>query len=266
MDGFVIPDRVVGIAGDWHGNGVWAVEALKALHAAGVSHIFHLGDFGFWSGVEGEKYVSDIHDVLEETNMMLYVTAGNHEDYPLIFSKPVDSFGLNVFSDRLKVFSRGFTGNIGGVSFMSLGGANSIDFKHRTEYVDWWRDEQISVKDFDVAVSAGQKTIMFCHDCPDGVEMFSIRKSWRAGWSTDELNYSAMSRKVLREVINYVKPEVLFHGHHHVFQDVKVGFDDLSGEKFTVRAVGLNREYTNTNVGVYDVVSGIFSLVDVPDF
>ena len=44
------PERIT-IAGDWHGNETYALEALKHAHEAGAGVIVHVGDFGAWRDI-----------------------------------------------------------------------------------------------------------------------------------------------------------------------------------------------------------------------
>lgn len=254
MNGFNIPSHFIGVAGDWHGDTGWALRALKTFAENGIKHVFHLGDFGFWGGHDGAAYVRKVAKCLNNNDLTLYVTLGNHENYDKISSRPVGEDGLTHYDDpRLKIFPRGFHGLIDGVDFVSLGGANSIDYKNRVEKVSWWREESISLKDFDAATAEGQKTLMFSHEMPDGVDIASLRKTWRGGWDSDEIRYSEMGRKVLREAINFIKPKVLFHGHHHVFNDVTTTFEDIFKDKFTVRTIGLAKEEMAENTIIFNV-------------
>lgn len=40
-------DRYVGLAGDWHGDTEWALDALTRFAEVGVTTVHHVGDFGF---------------------------------------------------------------------------------------------------------------------------------------------------------------------------------------------------------------------------
>ena len=44
------PQRIM-VAGDWHGNETYALEALKHAHEAGAEVIIHVGDFGAWRDI-----------------------------------------------------------------------------------------------------------------------------------------------------------------------------------------------------------------------
>jgi len=58
-----VPARI-GVAGDWHGNTPWAVQAVREisalLPAEGPRMIVHLGDFGIWPGAAGRQYLSQL--------------------------------------------------------------------------------------------------------------------------------------------------------------------------------------------------------------
>lgn len=248
-----VEDTVIGVAGDWHGQTGWAMRAIRGFHAAGIVNVFHLGDFGFWGGQDGSVYIRKVNNLLTNLGMTLYVTAGNHEDYPRIYSKNINQYGLYDYSERIKVFPRGYHGFIGGVDFVSLGGANSIDYKHRTLNKSWWKEERITVDDFIKATSEGRKTLMFCHEVPDGVNLSSMRKTWHAGWDAEELAYSELGRKVLREAVNLIQPKILFHGHHHIYQDVETVFENIFNEKFSIRTIGLAREEMEYNLISFNV-------------
>ena len=52
---------------------------------------------------------------------------------------------------------------------MFVGGAWSIDQEYRIEGVSWWRDEELSIADFDRMITiamAARPKIMITHDCP----------------------------------------------------------------------------------------------------
>lgn len=263
MEQLNLKGDIIGVAGDWHGQTGWAMRVIRSFYAAGVKHVFHLGDFGFWGGQDGAVYIRKVNKILTNLGITLYVTAGNHEDYKRIYSKELDENGLYVYAENIKVFPRGYHGFIGGVDFVSLGGANSIDFKHRTVNKTWWEEERITVEDYTKTISEGKKTLMFCHDVPDGVNLDTFRKTWREGWDEEELAYSNLSRKILRETINIVQPDILFHGHYHIFQDVSTVFETVLKETFTVRTVGLAKEEMDKNAIVFDVNTLTYQIVQV---
>jgi len=56
---------------------------------------------------------------------------------------------------------------------MFIGGAYSIDQGMRTEGLDWWRDEELSIAELDRLIdvyAAAKPTVMVTHDCPQFLE------------------------------------------------------------------------------------------------
>ena len=50
---------VVGIAGDWHGDLGWALSMVSRFHKHKIDTILHLGDFGIWRCLHGDKYLRE---------------------------------------------------------------------------------------------------------------------------------------------------------------------------------------------------------------
>jgi hypothetical protein len=267
MTNFNVPTDTIGIAGDWHGNTFWAKESLEAFKDFGITEIFHLGDFGIWGGQDGSVYIRKIAKWLSENGQTLYVTLGNHEDYVRVNSTPVAADGTQWYQghESIKLLPRGFRGTVGASvsrSWVSLGGANSIDFKGRTEGLSWWREESITVGDVYRTAEGGHAELMFCHDAPIGVPFPFERKGEEAGWQADEIHYSNQGREMLKQAVDAVQPTVLFHGHHHCFQDLQ---NDMkvygSDEVYTLRTVGLACDEMSNNLIAYDVTNDTFEVV-----
>src|SRR6059058_2673772 len=55
-----------------------------------------------------------------------------------------------------------------GLSFLALGGAASIDRKHRRDRYSWWVEEYLTEEDILTAQSSGPVDIMITHDSPYG--------------------------------------------------------------------------------------------------
>jgi hypothetical protein len=258
MTTFYVPSNIIGVAGDWHGETGWAKQALTAFHKENVQHIFQLGDFGIWGGNDGGIYIRKINKWLEENNQTLYVTLGNHEDYVRVENTPIAEDGTQWYhnNERIKLLPRGFRGTVGSPNktWVSLGGANSIDYKNRKEWVSWWRAESITQADVYRTAEGGKAYYMFCHDAPTGVPFEYESKSYIAGWDEDEVRYSNDSRKMLKYAVDAVQPEILFHGHHHVFQDVTVNLKtEISEASYSLRSVGLARDTIPNNLIVFNV-------------
>jgi Icc-related predicted phosphoesterase len=258
-----IKEAQIGIAGDWHGNTEWALRTLRAFAKRGIKTIFQLGDFGIWGGHDAAKFILKVAKELNLNEQTLYVTPGNHEDYVRILSKEVDNRGVRIYQhDKILLLDRGMRGKIAGRDFVSLGGANSIDYKGRVEGLSWWREESITLGDVYKTVQGGPVDIFFSHDAPLGVEIEYSNKSDGMGWGSEAIIYSNEGRASLRHAVDGVMPNILFHGHHHVFQDVTNTLFDGS-ETYELRSVGLACDGKPLSAIVFDFSSDTYDIVKV---
>jgi len=212
---FDLPDSRVWVAGDWHGNTGWARTLLPALRRIdpGVSTLLHAGD---WSMEPGT-----VDLLARDTGITrMLVTTGNHEPWdqirPLLDAHPGEAIRV---SDVVWILPRPAQFRMGGVSFVSLGGAASVDRLLRTEGLDWWPDERISDDHVEAALRM-RADVMVTHEPPDGTPVREARKvldTNPGGWPEETLRESAESRRRVDRVWNALKPGVLFHGHLHVY-------------------------------------------------
>lgn len=258
----------VGVAGDWHGDKAWAKSALYTLADYGVTVVLHVGDFGFWPGNSGQKYLHYVNKILVEKSMTLFVTLGNHEDYVQISTfSPHPEFEGFVYDKNFPniiVAKRGTRWEWQGVSFMSLGGANSIDFTSRTEWINWWSAEQISMADVYNSIEGGHVDVMITHDSPYGVPIFGTHKDEDdSSWSETALNYAVQSRHAMRVVVDAVKPNILIHGHYHVILDVVATLND-GQDDYDIRNVCLDMNSSRDgNIAIFNLNTQDIERVDV---
>ena len=254
--------RKIVIAGDWHINADWALHALDTIASTGIRDIYHVGDFGFWPDVRGQDYLRVIDTHLASTGSSLWVTPGNHDDYVFINSLETDDAGLLRATDRVKVLPRGHRWAVDGVSFVSLGGAASIDFETRTEGMNWWREEAITYGDVMRTVGGGTADVMIAHDAPNGVQALSwTSKADTKKHSPEALMYSAESRYMMTHAVDGVRPKVFFHGHYHnaYMETVNLGMPD---DLYEVNAVGLAKDHDRSNLAIMDLSDLSVSFID----
>lgn len=226
----------VAIAGDWHGNTNWATGRLTSLAAQhpGVDTLLHLGDFGIWPGDSGAKYLSAVEKVAARAQVRILVTLGNHEAWgrlDALWAEPenYDEDGNRLplaLTKHIRVLPRGHRFELGGRSFVSLGGAPSVDFDLRVEGQSWWPEEAITPDDVAVTVAGGYADIMLAHDSPERPWMTSKVEHICHGepdpdeiafsWSDRALAYAAVGRERMTEAFLGVSPRIFFHGHYHV--------------------------------------------------
>lgn len=216
----------IGLLGDTHGNSQVVLDALDSFKEQEVVDILHVGDFGIWPGNPGMQFLAQVNTHLSKNKQTLYVTPGNHEDYTFI--KAIEKHASNYEDgwararDNILVAPRGLRWEWNGVSFVSLGGAPSVDrawrleFQRKKGYPVWWKDEDITREDMDRTIAGGYADIMIAHDAPYGVS--GVEKGIAGNpfnFTEEDLHYAFEGRVKIREVVEAVKPKLYFGGHYH---------------------------------------------------
>ncbi|KQO98807.1 metallophosphoesterase family protein [Leifsonia sp. Leaf264] len=212
----------VALAGDWHGNVTWVQTILPKLHRAApdVKTILHLGDFGIWPERRGKGFLKSVDYWCKKSGIeRILVTLGNHEDHArmekLWASRPGQVIEL---TDHIHVLPRPYFFRLGATRFLSLGGANSVDYMDRTVNRDWWLEEQITDTQVAAAMTGGPVDVMLTHETVnDGtLKVQQLLATNPIGFHSDELRYSAHSRAQVSQVWEALRPSILAHGHMHV--------------------------------------------------
>jgi len=101
-----------------------------------------------------------------------------------------------------------------------VGGAVSIDQMWRTEGIDWWRDEELTIRELDELITKFadfKPRVMVTHEAPeflvDGLVMASGR-----GF---KIEWPSATRQAFEAMWNLHKPELWVFGHWHVSFDYK---------------------------------------------
>lgn len=217
-----IPNRVV-LAGDWHGNTGWAEhviwETQHLLPDESPRLILHAGDFGFWPGSAGARYLSVVEEALEEVDAELFFVDGNHEWHPRLRDLQLERAAFKAHlgpvrvSPRVSWLPRGYRWIWHGKTWLALGGAVSVDRSVRAEGVNWWPEETFSGDDIATAIEGGPADVMLCHDAPGEVHMdFGTPPHFM---DPSDILRSDAHRDQLQTVVDRVQPELLIHGHYH---------------------------------------------------
>ncbi|MBF9350596.1 hypothetical protein HA138_12510 [Mycobacteroides chelonae] len=230
------------LAGDWHGNAMWAVKAIHHAKRNGADTILQLGDFGYWrDGIEGldtRKYFRVMHRALEECDIVLYWIDGNHEDHSCIENMPgATALTLDGYP-RIAHLPRGLRWDWWGKTWMALGGAYSVDKPWRREGVSWWPGEALTDEQIEYASRPGKVDVIVAHDAPFGVDIPGIGTATKGGdFPVDQLMASEEHRRKVGQVVDVVNPSLFFHGHYHV------RYQNWYGERRTF-VTGLDRDET----------------------
>lgn len=200
----------IGIAGDWHDNWKYIWKVVKRAHEKNTQVILQVGDFGYWEDRPGYGVLSDW---LKERDMWLMFIDGNHENFPLLYSKPVHSEGYRHIEERIIHLPRGFRWKWEDRTFTALGGATSIDRGWREPGLEWFPEEDITLGDAARTSQEGHTDILLTHDAPQSI----IVPFEPVGLEIPhyDLHRSATSRYLLDKVMFDTTPNYLFHGHYH---------------------------------------------------
>jgi hypothetical protein len=226
--------KILALAGDWHGDRVWANARLQSLGERGIQTVAHLGDFGVWPGPLGKAYLRSVEKTCAKYDIAVLVTPGNHEDWGRLTQlwanpKHQDEDGSLrplYLTDHVAVLPRGYRWEMGGRSFVSLGGAPSLDFASRIEGKTFWPEEAMTPADVARTVRGGYADVMLTHDAPGSPWATSpvreILSSNPMGWTDRALAYARTGRDLVTEAFLGVAPRLLAHGHYHCSGQAKV--------------------------------------------
>lgn len=212
-----LPDPVVAVAGDWHGDLSWMQKALGAIRRADplVSTVLHLGDL--WTSPSVLRTIDSCARRLGFERVLL--TAGNHELWHELTPALDAAGGMPArLSTFVWVLPRPYRFTIGGREVLSLGGAASIDRAWRKAGVEWWPDEAITDAMVDEAVAGGSADVMLTHETPDRTPVGVIQRILSTnplGFPAFARSESGLSRRQVDRVWEAVRPELLMHGHMH---------------------------------------------------
>lgn len=188
------------LIGDIHGH--WYNYELLTRNIEHNS--IQVGDFGvgfngpYWHDRANEHHASGQHRFIR----------GNHDD-PELCKR-----------DMVGYIPDGTVQN----DVMFVGGAWSIDYQWRTPGVDWWRDEECSVREFDQIIdtyNVVRPRVLVTHDCPSLVayQMF-IKSGQSLGGRTLHLTRTG---EALQTMFEMHQPEAWYFGHWHATKRMEIG-------------------------------------------
>lgn len=210
------------LLGDTHGNTEHLAKAAKIAKRNGVDRIIQLGDFGF---LFRENRLKSVENTLKQFGSIpLIWLDGNHENFDMLAelgATPQDDEPTQL-TPLVTYSPRGYVWDFDGVTFMTMGGAFSVDYEHRTLGVSLWHQETITYADVEKACGRGPVDVLLTHDAPEMPEnlyAMMIRMGFdRDGYKTDASSKS--NRIAVTAVMQAVEPALLVHGHfHHRYND-----------------------------------------------
>jgi hypothetical protein len=238
----------VAVAGDWHANVLWVQSVIPALHSAApdAKTILHAGDFGILPDRQGKAFLAAVDAQCKAAGIeRILVTPGNHEDWSRLTqsfaARPDEAIRL---TETVSVLPRGFRFAFGGRSFLSFGGAASLDFAYRRTRKTWWPEEMPTREDVAAAIAGGPVDVLITHETISGgtSKVEAVVASNPMGWDEEALEYSTASRRLVTELWAGVEPTLLFHGHMHTADRTQLP----NGQ----RIVSLGRDGQRKNIGL----------------
>ena len=240
-----LPVERILLLGDTHGDTSSTVLAVQRAKQNDCQVILQLGDFGFiGSGVD--SFLHKTNRALIREGLHMFWIDGNHENHDRLDMWPLNKWGYHdtvptaIFPDNagtpchLHHLPRGFRWTWGGIKFLALGGAYSIDKSSRQEHVSWWPQETITAGDV-YRCGEAPCDVLVSHDVPWGVlDPYGPYRENKNLWLESNAN-----RQALRAVVEATRPRLVVHGHTHWRKSTTMLLDDM-GTLCQVEGLGCN--------------------------
>lgn len=208
------------LKGDTHGDLSAVVNFIEKMNLGENDSIIILGDFGLlWEyNRKREKEFIEFYEKNYKCN--IYFIRGNHENYNLLNKIPIEN-DLGKVSEHISYLLDGKVYILDGISFLIMGGADSVDKYRRIEGLNWWKEEAVSAESVqNVITNSCCRHINFVltHTAPK-----SIVEEYKPLLCTLDLDETKLDRTsenlldVLKEKIDF---DYWCFGHFH--QDVQL--------------------------------------------
>lgn len=180
------------IIGDTHGN----LRMYKQI-IEGCDRSIHVGDFGV--GFSNQAWHDKANKLIATGDH--HFIRGNHDD-------PQKCKEMINYVPDGKIIN----------DIMLVGGAWSIDHHIRTEGLNWWSDEEISIKEFDRILEQYAITkprVMITHDCPNDAAQQLFIDSGASLFPGQPL-IKTRTGSYLQAMFEIHQPEQWYFGHWHM--------------------------------------------------
>lgn len=197
------------ITGDTHGtidfNSLYIYFAQR--YVSRKDYLIVLGD----AGIVWDSNYKDTIVLYERLGLTIFFIDGNHENFDLLNSFEVinkNNAKVHKISEYIFHVLRGEILEINGLSFLCVGGAESIDKAYRKPGISWWKQERITDDDIKNAMSNIKTHNMkvdyvLTHCVPDYI---CVKKF---GFTGDE------STRQLNRLCSYIETKHWYFGHYH---------------------------------------------------
>lgn len=197
------------ITGDTHGTIDFDKLCIyfSNRYVSRKDYLIILGD----AGIVWDSHYKETVNLYESLGLTVYFIDGNHENFDLLNSFPIiysNNAKMHRISDYIFHILRGEVLLLNGLSFLCVGGAESIDKAYRKRGVSWWSQERITEEDISNALS---NTSSFMNKV-DYVLTHCITSKICAnifGFVNDE------STNQLNRLSAYIETKHWYFGHYH---------------------------------------------------
>ncbi len=209
------------LTGDIHGNISRLLKWDTGKFLDKTDYLIVLGDFGLIFRIDSDGILEEIEKIkqLEALPFTILFIDGNHENFDRLLSdfKSVKLLGGNAhkISDSIYHLKRGEIFTINDKTFLTMGGATSIDRSFRIQGVDWWEQENLSHKDIKRGISNADKLgkridFVLTHAAPESMaESLIFRVNHQYFYNNDS------NSLLLRDLSMDVKWNQWYFGHYH---------------------------------------------------
>ena len=232
---------------------------IAAAGRLGIDTIVHVGDLGVrWPGDPGSSFTFKVQRELDKHGVRLFLTDGNHDNPTALRGLLRDDAGFGVIHtfgvipikakggrrlDLIRWTPRGHRWTWPGadgrpVRLGALGGAFSVDWRHRKAGISWWPiDEEVAPENLE-QLGTDPLDVLISHECPAG----AVPPSTMRIPVGDEAQ-SKVSRDLLRQAVDVTRPALQFCGHWH--QRAVYRIDHPQGPPTTVQLLDIDGSAAN---------------------
>ncbi len=262
----------IGFLGDIHGDTDAARFMLWSMWKQGVEVVIQVGDFGIYTDNPRMKFANVVNELCKKYGIILVVVPGNHENWRVINEMTgTNRTDLATYRSNIFVAPRGYRCEMGGMSFVMLGGAPSVNRmqlkasdaarRSASANLDWYWEEQIRGEDVDYVVAGGYADVMIGHDAPHGIAGVENAIRGPHNWHIADVLYAEEGRRLLTEAFRGVNPAFYFHGHYHMPIDEHIQVHGGEWGEYT-HVIGLNKEAHNFSTAILDTDTKIAYAID----
>lgn len=220
------------LAGDTHGDLAHCQYLIRTAKKERCDRIFVLGDFGYREHMkEGVDFCNRLDLYANINNVHVYFLDGNHDKTSLLvdsYHDQPDIEGFLLVRPYIHYAGRGHRWTWDGCSFISLGGAYSVDKDWRLEMEMrkvggpgslWFPEEEMSDEDMKLILDKDPSPvhIMLAHDKPRGTH---------PGWNRKDILECKPNQDRLQLAVKTLTPRYFFHGHLHWYYSQVMDYED----------------------------------------